>query len=312
MIASPGSASLPGGGSESSCGRPRGRNPSVSRSALRCMVVISAFGRLAAQTTKPGVSSSSRPCARVPPAPQPIRLRGPSRSCTSESNHFAIGRCGPDAKTRQRSQSPARLSRARSAASAAALTVSNSSERPTETAVVALGAPIALAAGPAATPGGRGGTIQVFADEAVEVAVQHTLRVADLEVRPVVLHPLVGVEEVAADLGSPLGRLLLPTLLPQLLGAVELHALEQAGTQKLHRGRLVLRLRALVLALDDDPAGDVGDPHSGVGLVDVLAARAGGAVRVDPDVAVVDLHLDVALHQGRDVDLREAGVAASG
>ena len=49
------------------------------------------------------------------------------------------------------------------------------------------------------------------------------------------------------------------------------------------------RLRALVLALDDDARGPVGDPHGRVGLVDVLAARAAGAVGVDLEVLVVDL-----------------------
>jgi hypothetical protein len=42
-----------------------------------------------------------------------------------------------------------------------------------------------------------------------------------------------------------------------------------------------LQLRALVLALDDDAGGKVGDADGGVGLVDVLAAGTGGAVGVD-------------------------------
>jgi hypothetical protein len=44
-------------------------------------------------------------------------------------------------------------------------------------------------------------------------------------------------------------------------------------------------LRALVLALDDDARRQVRDAHGGVGLVDVLAAGAGGAVGVDAQVA---------------------------
>ena len=36
-------------------------------------------------------------------------------------------------------------------------------------------------------------------DEGVEVAVKHALGVPHLEVRPLVLHLLVGVEDVAAD-----------------------------------------------------------------------------------------------------------------
>src|SRR5919206_319588 len=42
-----------------------------------------------------------------------------------------------------------------------------------------------------------------LADEPVEVAVEHALRVADLVIGPVVLHELVGVEDVAADRVAP-------------------------------------------------------------------------------------------------------------
>src|SRR5262249_19905690 len=79
-----------------------------------------------------------------------------------------------------------------------------------------------------------------------------------------------------------------------------------------HRHRLVLGLRALVLALDDDAGGDVGDPHRRVGLVDVLTAGAGGAVGVDAQVGVVDLDLDAVVDERTDVELGEAGVATGG
>ncbi len=48
-------------------------------------------------------------------------------------------------------------------------------------------------------------------------------------------------------------------------------------------------LRALVLALDDDARGQVREAHGRVGLVDVLAAGAGGAVGVDAQVRRIDL-----------------------
>src|SRR5829696_4642938 len=65
---------------------------------------------------------------------------------------------------------------------------------------------------------GCGRLVQVFADEPVEIAVEHPLGVTDLVVGAVILDPLVGMQEVASDLRSPLRRLDLPALLRQLLG----------------------------------------------------------------------------------------------
>ncbi len=48
--------------------------------------------------------------------------------------------------------------------------------------------------------------------------------------------------------------------------------------------------------------------HGGVGLVDVLAARAGGAVGVNPDVLHVDFDLPVVLQHRRHVQGSEGGV----
>ena len=133
---------------------------------------------------------------------------------------------------------------------------------------------------------------QLGADEAVEVAVEHALGVAHLEVRAVVLDHRVRVQDVGADLRAEVDVLRLAPLGGDLLAALALLALEQLGAQHLHRRVLVGRLRALVLALHDDPARAVRDAHGRVGLVDVLAAGARGAVGVDLQVVVVDL--DVA------------------
>ena len=54
------------------------------------------------------------------------------------------------------------------------------------------------------------------------------------------------------------------------------------------------------------------DPDRGVGLVDVLAAGPAGAVRVDPQVVLVDLDRRLVGQERRDDDLRERGVAAVG
>jgi hypothetical protein len=69
-------------------------------------------------------------------------------------------------------------------------------------------------------------------------------------------------------------------------------------------------LRAVVLALHHDVGGDVRDAHRRLGLVDVLAAGARGAVDVDAQVGRVDLHFDRLVHLGVDEDVGERGVAA--
>ena len=52
------------------------------------------------------------------------------------------------------------------------------------------------------------------------------------------------------------------------------------------------------------------DPHRGLGLVHVLAAGAGRAIGVDPQVLGPDLDLGVALDLGRRVDKRERRLPA--
>ena len=55
------------------------------------------------------------------------------------------------------------------------------------------------------------------------------------------------------------------------------------------------------------PGGYVSDPHRGVGRVDALPARAGGAIDVDPEVVGVDRDIDV-LGLRQDKDARGRGV----
>jgi hypothetical protein len=59
---------------------------------------------------------------------------------------------------------------------------------------------------------------------------------------------------------------------------------EQARAAGFIALRAVLVLRALVLALDHDAGRQVGDADRRIGLVDVLAAGAGGAEGVDAQV----------------------------
>src|SRR5260370_30914373 len=76
--------------------------------------------------------------------------------------------------------------------------------------------------------------------------------------------------------------------------------------------RPVLVLRALALALHDDARRQVGDADRAVGLVDVLAAGTRGAIRVDAQVLVVDLDLDLLVDYRIDPCRGEAGVAPRG
>src|ERR687889_471680 len=83
---------------------------------------------------------------------------------------------------------------------------------------------------------------QIGADEAVEVTVEHALRVSGLA-----------------------GQLGLALLLAQL---------GDTRPEDAQRRLLVRRLRALVLALDDDSCRQMREPHRGIRLVDVLTAGA--------------------------------------
>ena len=68
--------------------------------------------------------------------------------------------------------------------------------------------------------------------------------------------------------------------------------LVQPGAQDLHRLGAVLVLALLLLHRNDDAGRHMRDPHGAFGLVDVLAAGAGGTVTVDAQIALVDLDID--------------------
>ena len=144
----------------------------------------------------------------------------------------------------------------------------------------------------------------------VGLAVEDLVRVAGLEPGAVVLDHPVRVEHVGSDLASPLDRFLVADELLLLGPPLVQRPLVEAGAQDLHRHVAVAPLAALVLAGHDDPGRKVRQAHGRVRDVDVLAAGAARAVRVDPQVLVRDLDLDVFVHLRRDVDRRERGVAA--
>ena len=99
-----------------------------------------------------------------------------------------------------------------------------------------------------------------------------------------------------------------PTMLLRSAGAravdpLALHVVE-LGLQQLHRLGLVLVLGLFGLLRHRDAGGQMGDAHRAFGLVDMLAARALGAIDVDAQILVVDHDVDVLgfgqhRHRGR-------------
>src|ERR1043165_3053548 len=153
---------------------------------------------------------------------------------------------------------------------------------------------------------------EVGVDELGEIAVEHALHVADFVSGPQVLDQLIRLQHVRADLAAEGDVLLLPLdALLLLLPLLDLDLVEPRA-QQLHGHVAVLVLAALVLAGHDDAGRQVRDAHRGVGDVDVLPARAAGAVRVDAEVLVVDLDVDLLVDVGIDVHRRERGVAPLG
>src|SRR5215212_307100 len=111
---------------------------------------------------------------------------------------------------------------------------------------------------------------QVLANEPVEVAVEDALRISDLESRAGVLHELVRVQGVGADrLAAEACVGGAAAFLRQQRLAFLLRSLDETRLQNTQRGLLVRRLRALVLALDDDPRRQMREPNGRIGLVHV-------------------------------------------
>ena len=89
-----------------------------------------------------------------------------------------------------------------------------------------------------------------------------------------------------ADVGLGVLQLLLLGLALAQLELVELRL------QHRHRFRAIAVLRTVRLRLDDDVRRQMRDPHRRIGLVDVLSAGAGGAIRIDPQLGRVDVDFD--------------------
>ena len=115
---------------------------------------------------------------------------------------------------------------------------------------------------------------------------------------------MVGQPSLGKVVGADaLGAVARAHLLPARLGpvGVKLAALGvvEAGLQHLHRLGAVLVL-GLLRGGHHDAGGKVGDPHRRVGLVDVLAARAGRAIGVNAEVFRLDVDDDGVVDLRRD------------
>src|SRR5438876_6495056 len=151
--------------------------------------------------------------------------------------------------------------------------------------------------------------LEVRADHVVEIAFEHAGSVACLVAGAVILHHLVWMKHVAADLVAPAGAHMLALDLRLLLRMPRQFALDQSRFEHAHRRLAVAVLRALVLARYDDARGNVGDTDSGRVLLDVLAAVPARAVDVDAKVVGVDLHFGRVGRLGQHFDEGERRMA---
>src|SRR5690242_8674595 len=124
-------------------------------------------------------------------------------------------------------------------------------------------------------------------DQLVEVALQDPRQVVDRQPDPVVGDPVLRVV-VGPDLLGPISAA--DHRLPRrAVGLPLLRQLQVVEPRPQHAQRLglVLVLALLVLDLDDEARGDVGDPYRRVGRVHGLAARARRSFDLDPEVPVL-------------------------
>src|SRR5581483_11963733 len=86
--------------------------------------------------------------------------------------------------------------------------------------------------------------------------------------------------------------------------------LEQLGLEQFHRLGFVLVLGFFFLHRHYDAARQVSDANSAFGLVDMLAAGAGGAIDIDAQILVLDIYIHV-FGFGKDRDGRRRGMNAA-
>ena len=143
-----------------------------------------------------------------------------------------------------------------------------------------------------------GKTSQIGVDEAVERTVHDGVDVGCFEACPRVLDERIGHENVVADLAAPFDLELCALDIGDLVQMLTLLDLDELRAQHPHTRLAVLELIALRLAGDDDAGRLVNETHGGACLVDVLAARAGGAVDLHFDILRPDIDLGLLHFRG--------------
>ena len=133
------------------------------------------------------------------------------------------------------------------------------------------------------------GSGQVSVDKAVDVAVHDCVDVGGLKRGTGVLGEGVGHEDVRTDLAAPFDLLLVALDVRDLVQVLTLLDLDQLGTQHLHTVVLVLELRTLGLAGNNDAGRLMDESNRRRGLVDVLTACTGRTEYLHLDVGGVDL-----------------------
>ena len=138
---------------------------------------------------------------------------------------------------------------------------------------------------------------QVRPDESVEIPVKHAVDITHLVIGAVILDHRVRVQDVGADLGAEVDVLRLSLFPRDLLAALALLEFHQLRAQHRHRLGLVGGLRALVLALDDDPLGRC-VIRTAESVLLTCCPPAPGSVGVDLQVVLIDLHLPMSSTTG--------------
>ena len=103
------------------------------------------------------------------------------------------------------------------------------------------------------------------------------------------LRKVIGPDPFAAVAGSHLALAVLGRF--RTLGF--LGDFQHLGPQNPHRLFLVLQLGFFILALHHHAGRQMSDPNRRFGLVDVLATGAAGAIGINTQIILVDLHVDI-------------------
>src|SRR5699024_9087015 len=153
---------------------------------------------------------------------------------------------------------------------------------------------------------------KVCVDKAVDVAVHDGVDVAVFKAGARVLGERVGHENVRAYGAAEVYLHLHALDVAYLLEVLALLYLGELGAEHVLAVLEVLEVDALNLAGDDDAGRQVGEAHGAGGLVDLLAARSGGAEDVHLYVLVAQLYLAGVGYLGHDLHGGEAGLPPAG